>query len=54
VFTGATLGLWAIAAAAVSVGAKSLDLIPVAWVRRITGTIMLGLGVYIAVAAVTA
>jgi Ca2+/H+ antiporter, TMEM165/GDT1 family len=53
VFTGATLGLWAIAAAAVSMGAKSLDLIPVAWVRRITGTIMLGLGVYIAVAAVT-
>src|SRR5215472_9077961 len=53
VFTGATLGLWAIAAAAVSVGAKSLDLIPAAWIRRITGTIMLGFGVYIAVAAVT-
>ncbi len=53
VFTGATLGLWAIAAAAVSVGAKSLDLIPVAWTRRITATIMLGLGVYTAVAAVT-
>jgi putative Ca2+/H+ antiporter (TMEM165/GDT1 family) len=53
VFAGATLGLWAVAAAAVSMGAKSLDLIPVAWVRRITATIMLGLGVYTALAAVT-
>jgi putative Ca2+/H+ antiporter (TMEM165/GDT1 family) len=53
VFAGATLGLWAVAAATVSMGAKSLDLIPVAWVRRITATIMLGLGVYTALAAVT-
>jgi putative Ca2+/H+ antiporter (TMEM165/GDT1 family) len=53
VFAGATLGLWAVAAVAVSVGAKSLDLIPMAWVRRITATIMLGLGVYAALAAVT-
>jgi Ca2+/H+ antiporter, TMEM165/GDT1 family len=53
VFAGATLGLWAVAAAAVGVGAKSLDLIPMAWVRRITGTIMLGLGVFAALAAVT-
>jgi putative Ca2+/H+ antiporter (TMEM165/GDT1 family) len=53
VFTGATLGLWAIAAAAVSVGAKTLDLIPAAWIRRITATIMLGLGIYTVVAAVT-
>jgi Ca2+/H+ antiporter, TMEM165/GDT1 family len=52
VFAGATLGLWAIAAVAVSVGAKSLDLIPAAWIRRITATIMLGLGVYTAVAAI--
>jgi Ca2+/H+ antiporter, TMEM165/GDT1 family len=51
VFAGATLGLWAIAAATVSVGAKSLDLIPAAWVRRITATIMLGLGVYTALLA---
>ena len=53
VFAGATLGLWAVAAVAVSVGAKSLDLIPMAWVRRITATILLALGVYTAVLAIT-
>jgi Ca2+/H+ antiporter, TMEM165/GDT1 family len=53
VFAGATLGLWAVAAAAVSVGAKSLDLIPMAWVRRITAAILLALGVYTAVMAIT-
>jgi Ca2+/H+ antiporter, TMEM165/GDT1 family len=53
VFAGATLGLWAAAALAVSIGAKSLDLIPMAWVRRITAAIMLGLGVYTALAAIT-
>jgi putative Ca2+/H+ antiporter (TMEM165/GDT1 family) len=53
VFAGATLCLWAVAAAAVSVGAKSLDLIPIAWVQRITAIIMLGLGIYTAVAAIT-
>jgi Ca2+/H+ antiporter, TMEM165/GDT1 family len=53
VFTGATLGLWAVAAVAVSVGAKSLDLIPMAWVRRITAAIMLALGLYTAVVAIT-
>jgi Ca2+/H+ antiporter, TMEM165/GDT1 family len=52
VFTGATLGLWAVAAVAVTVGAKSLSLIPMTWVRRITATIMLGLGIYTAVAAI--
>ena len=53
VFIGATLGLWAIAAAAVGLGAKSLDLVPVAWIRRITATILLGFGVYTIVAVVT-
>lgn len=53
VFAGATLGLWAVAAVAVSVGAKSLQLIPMTWIRRITATIMLGLGVYTALAAFT-
>jgi putative Ca2+/H+ antiporter (TMEM165/GDT1 family) len=53
VFAGATLGLWAVAGVAVSVGAKSLDLIPMAWVRRITAAIMLALGVYTAVLAIT-
>ena len=51
VFVGATLGLWAVAAVAVSVGAKSLNLIPMAWVSRITGTILLALGIYSVVAA---
>ncbi len=53
VFAGATLGLWAVAAVAVSVGAKSLDLIPMAWLSRICGLILLALGGYAAFAAVT-
>ena len=51
-FAGATLGLWAVAAVAVSVGAKSQKLIPMTWIRRITATIMLGLAVYTALAAI--
>jgi putative Ca2+/H+ antiporter (TMEM165/GDT1 family) len=51
VFAGATLGLWAVAAVAVSVGAKSLELIPMAWVRRVTATVLLGFGVIAALAA---
>ena len=53
VFAGATLGLWAAAAVAVSIGTKSLDLIPMAWVRRITAATMLAVGVYTALAAIT-
>jgi putative Ca2+/H+ antiporter (TMEM165/GDT1 family) len=52
VFAGATLGLWAVAAVAVSVGAKSLDLIPMPWIRRITATILLTLGIITTVAAI--
>jgi Ca2+/H+ antiporter, TMEM165/GDT1 family len=51
VFVGAVLGLWLIAALAVNLGAKSLDLIPMAWVRRITAAILLALGIYTAVTA---
>jgi Ca2+/H+ antiporter, TMEM165/GDT1 family len=51
VFAGATLGLWVVAAVAVSLGAKSLEVIPMMWIRRITATIMLGLGIYTAVVA---
>jgi len=54
VFAGATLGLWAAAAIAVSVGAKSLSLIPAAWLNRITGLILLALGSYTAILAVRA
>jgi Ca2+/H+ antiporter, TMEM165/GDT1 family len=40
VFAGTILGLWAVARVAVSVGAKTLDVITMAWVRRITATIL--------------
>jgi Ca2+/H+ antiporter, TMEM165/GDT1 family len=53
VFAGATIGLWAVAAVAVSIGAKSLSLIPMAWVNRITGLILLVLAGYAAFSAVT-
>ncbi len=53
VFVGATLGLWAVAALAVTVGAKSLNFIPMAWVQRITAAILLALSAYTAFAAVT-
>jgi Ca2+/H+ antiporter, TMEM165/GDT1 family len=53
VFAGATAGLWAVAAIAVSIGAKSLSLIPMAWINRITGLILLALGSYAAFSAVT-
>jgi Ca2+/H+ antiporter, TMEM165/GDT1 family len=52
VFVGATLGLWAVAAMAVNIGAKSLNLIPIPWVQRITAAILLALGIYTAVSAV--
>lgn len=48
VFAGAALGLCAAAALAVSVGAKSLNMIPVPWIQRITAVILLGLGIYTA------
>jgi Ca2+/H+ antiporter, TMEM165/GDT1 family len=54
VFAGATLGLWAVAAVAVTVGAKSLRVISMAWVQRITATILLGFGIYTAIAAIRA
>ena len=53
VFAGSVLALWLIAALAVTLGAKSLDLIPMAWVRRITATILLALCIYTAVTALT-
>lgn len=53
VFAGAALGLWAIAAVAVSVAAKSLKLLPLPWIRRATATILLGFGIYAIIAAIT-
>ena len=52
VFAGATLGLWAVAAIAIGVGAKSLDVVPMTWIQRITGTILAGFGIYSAVLAI--
>lgn len=54
IFVGATLGLWAVAAIAVSIGARSLSLIPMGWVNRIAGTILLVLGTFSAIAAIRA
>jgi len=54
VFAGTTLGLWAAAALAVNIGAKSLNVLPLGWVSRITGTILLALGIISAIAAIRA
>ena len=48
---GAVVALWSVAALAVTAGAKSLDVIPMAWVRRVTAVILLGLGVWSVVSA---
>lgn len=53
VFAGATLGLWVVAALAVSIGAKGLSRIPAAIVQRVTGTLLLALSIYTIVTAVT-
>jgi Ca2+/H+ antiporter, TMEM165/GDT1 family len=52
VLAGATLGLSAAAAIAAFVGAKSLSVVPMGWVSRIAGVILLALGVYSAIAAI--
>jgi putative Ca2+/H+ antiporter (TMEM165/GDT1 family) len=49
---GAVLALWVLAGLAVTAGAKSLEVIPVVWVRRVTAVIMLGLAAWSAWAAV--
>jgi hypothetical protein len=46
---GAVLALWVLAALAITAGAKSLDVIPMVWVRRATAVIMLGLAAWSAV-----
>jgi Ca2+/H+ antiporter, TMEM165/GDT1 family len=51
VFVGATLGLWAVAALAIGVGAKSLRSIPMTWIQRITATILLAFGLYALITA---
>jgi putative Ca2+/H+ antiporter (TMEM165/GDT1 family) len=44
--TGAVLALWVLAGVAIALGAKSLNVIPMAWVRRITAVFMLALAVW--------
>jgi putative Ca2+/H+ antiporter (TMEM165/GDT1 family) len=44
--TGAVLALWVLAGLAIALGAKSLDVIPMVWVRRVTAVFMLGLAVW--------
>jgi Ca2+/H+ antiporter, TMEM165/GDT1 family len=50
---GAALGLAAGSALAVNVGAKSLKALPMVWIQRVTGTILIGFGIYSAVLAIT-
>ncbi len=53
VAVGAALALAAVAGIAVSIGSKSLRFIPMAWVQRVTGAILVGFGVFSVVQAVT-
>ena len=50
---GATLGLWAVAALAVTAGKKALDYVAVSVVRRVTGTVLAVFAVLSAVAALS-
>jgi Ca2+/H+ antiporter, TMEM165/GDT1 family len=43
---GAVLALWVLAGLAIALGAKSLDVIPMVWVRRVTAVFMLSLAVW--------
>lgn len=52
VAVGAALGLAAVSALAVNVGAKSLKALPMVWIQRITGTILIGFGIYSAIQAI--
>jgi len=50
---GAALALAAVSAIAVNIGAKSLRVLPMAWIQRVTGTVLFGFGIYSTVQAVT-
>jgi Ca2+/H+ antiporter, TMEM165/GDT1 family len=49
---GAVLGLWSVVAIGVIAGSKLVERVPLALVRRITGVILVALGVLSAVAAI--
>jgi putative Ca2+/H+ antiporter (TMEM165/GDT1 family) len=50
---GAVLALWILAGLAITIGSKSLNLIPMVWVRRVTAVIMLGLAAWSAWSALS-
>ena len=50
---GAALALAAVTAVAVNIGSKSLRVLPMAWIQRVTGTVLAGFGIYSAVQAIT-
>ena len=49
---GAVLGLWAVVAVGILAGAKLVERVPLGLVRRITGVILVVLGVISGVAAI--
>jgi putative Ca2+/H+ antiporter (TMEM165/GDT1 family) len=53
VAVGSALALAVVAGVAVTIGSKSLRLIPMHWVQRVTGTILLGFGAFSVVQAIT-
>jgi putative Ca2+/H+ antiporter (TMEM165/GDT1 family) len=49
---GAALGLAAVSGLAVAVGAKTLKSLPMVWIQRVTGTILIGFGIYSVIQAI--
>jgi Ca2+/H+ antiporter, TMEM165/GDT1 family len=49
---GAALGLAAVSGLAVAVGAKTLRSLPMVWIQRVTGTILIGFGIYSIIQAI--
>jgi putative Ca2+/H+ antiporter (TMEM165/GDT1 family) len=49
---GATLGLWAVTAVAVTVGQRALTLVPPSILRRVTALVLLGFGIFSLVSAI--
>ncbi len=48
---GAVLGLWAVTALAVTLGSRALTLVPAKVLQRVTGTVLLGFGIYSLISA---
>ncbi len=52
VFVGATAGFWVISAAGVLAGRTITKYVPLAWVRRVSGVVLLGFGIWTIVSIV--